>query len=133
MMWSLGVKDGGLVAGPVAADPLKISGTETEFRVASYVLDAADSHIHLCLISSDGQKVSGDTTLKVDTGLHLEMLRMGTSEGTNDSKRSVFAGEVAEILIYNCALDRDTRHHAENFLRLKHFGSTGPTVTANNK
>jgi hypothetical protein len=61
------------------------------------------------------------------------MLRMGTSDGTNEKGRSVFAGEVAEILIYNRALDRGTRHHAENFLRLKHFGSTGPTVTANQR
>ena len=61
------------------------------------------------------------------------MLRMGTSEGTNDKSRSMLAGEIAEVLIYNRALDRGTRHHAENFLRLKHFGSTGPTVTANKK
>ncbi len=132
-LWSLGVKDGGLVAGPVAAAPLKIPGTETEFRIASYVLDAGAGNIHLGLISSDGQKASGDTKLKVNTGAHLEMLRMGTSDGTNEKGRSVFAGEVAEILIYNRALDRETRHHAENFLRLKHFGSTGPTVTANQR
>ena len=132
-MWSLGVKDGGLVAGPVAAAPLKIPGTETGFRIASYVLDAAAGNIHLGLISSDGQKASGDTKLKVDTAAHLEMLRMGTSDGTNEKGRSLFAGEVAEILIYNRALDRETRRHAESFLRLKHFGSTGPTVTANER
>ena len=132
-MWSLGVKDGGLVAGPAAATPLKIPGTEAEFRIASFVLDGAGGSIHLGLISSDGQKASGDTKLKVDTAVHLEMLRMGTSEGSGEKARSMFAGEIAEVLIYNCALDRETRHHAENFLRLKHFGSAAATVTANKR
>ena len=132
-MWSLGVKDGGLVAGPAAAAPLKIQGTEAEFRVASFVLDAAAGSYHLGLISSDGQKTSGDTKWKVDTAGHLEMLRMGTSEGSGETARSMFDGEVAEVLIYNRALDRDSRHDAENFLRLKHFGSAAPTVTANKR
>ena len=128
-LWSLGVKDRGFVAGPGAGAPLNIAGTEAEFRIASFVLDAAGS-LHLGLISSDGQKISGDRKVKVDAAAHVEMLRMGTSDGANGKGRSMFAGEVSEVLIYNRALDRDSRHHAEDFLRLKHFGSTGPTVTA---
>ena len=128
-LWSLGVKDRGFVAGPGDGAPLNIAGTEAEFRIASFVLDAAGS-LHLGLISSDGQKVSGDRKVKADTAAHVEMLRMGTSDGANGKSRSMFAGEISEVLIYNRALDRDTRHHAEDFLRLKHFGSTGPTVTA---
>jgi hypothetical protein len=53
---------------------------------------------------------------------------MGTSEGSSDKARSVFAGDIAELLIYNRALDRDARLHAENYLRLKFFGAAGPTV-----
>ncbi len=129
-LWSLGVKDRGFVAGPGAGAPLNIAGTEAEFRIAGLVLDAAAGNLHLGLISSDGQKLSSDRKVKVDAAAHVEMLRMGTSDGSNGKSRSMFAGEISEVLIYNRALDRDARHHAENFLRLKHFGSTGPTVTA---
>ena len=129
---SLGIKDQGLVAGPGSGRPLLITGTETEFRIASCVLDAADG-IHLGLISSDGQKASADIKTKVETDAHLEMIRMGTSDGSNAKVRSLLAADVAEVLIYNRALDRDSRHAAENYLRRKYFGSNGPTVTANSK
>jgi serine/threonine protein kinase len=132
-MWSLGVRGGGLVSGPASAAPLLIPGTEAEFRIASYTLDAAAGTTHLCLISGDGRKVSTDAKVKLDASARLEMLRMGTSEGTTSKNRSEFAGDVAEILIYNRALDSETRHFAENYLRLKYFGSTGPTVMANSK
>ena len=132
-IWSLGIKDGGLVALPAAGKPLQITGTEAEFRIASFVMDAAAGNIYLGLISSDGQKASNETKRSVDTAAHLEMLRMGTSDGSNHANRSVFAGDIAEILLYNRALDRDSRHHAENYLRLKYFGSSGPTVTVSSK
>jgi hypothetical protein len=128
-MWSLGIRDHGLVAGPGSTTPLRIAGTESEFRIASVVVDAAAGNLHLGLISSDGQKVSADARVTVDPAARFDMLRMGTSDGNSNSNRSVFAGEVAEILIYNRALDPDTRHHAENYLRWKYFNATGPTVT----
>jgi hypothetical protein len=134
-MWSLGVKDNGLVCSPLPASqaPLVIPGSESEFRIASCTMDASAGSTHLCLISSDGRKVSADAKVKLDAGAHLEMLRMGTSDGTTSKNRSEFAGDVAEILIYNRALQSEVRHSAENYLRLKYFGSNGPTVMANLK
>lgn len=129
-VWSLGVKNKGLVAGPDAAAPLQIAGTETEFRIASFTLDAATGKLHLGLISSDGQKASRDVPFQPDKTAHIDMVRMGTSDAIANPARSVFSGDIAEVLIYNRALDRDTRHHAENYLRLRYFGSSGPTITA---
>jgi serine/threonine protein kinase len=131
---TLGTLAQGLVAGPGGGSPLTISGTETEFRIASCVLDATGGGgIHLGLISSDGQKASSDFKVKAETKAHLEMIRMGTSDGTASGVRSMLGADIAEILIYNRALDRESRHMAENYLRQKYFGSTGPTVTANTK
>ncbi len=130
---TLGIEDQGLTAGPGGTRPLLINGTATEFRIASCVLDAAAGSIHLGLISSDGQKAATDIRTDVAKDAPLEMIRMGTSDGSNNKERSLLAADVAEILIYNCALDRENRHAAENYLRSKYFGSTGPTVTANTK
>ena len=58
------------------------------------------------------------------------MIRIGTSDGTSAKDRSLLSADIAEILVYNRVLERDTRHVAENYLRKKYFGSTGPTVTA---
>jgi hypothetical protein len=130
VMWSLGVKDRGLVASPGGGAPLRLPGTESEFRVASFTLDARAGNRHLVLISNDGQKVSSDTKCQPDKVARLEMLRMGTSDGSNDRGRSRFAGDLAELLIYNRALDRDSRVHAEDYLRLKFFGAAGPAIAA---
>ena len=126
---SLGIKGQGLVAGPGNAAPLTASGSETEFRIASCTLEATTG-IHFGLITSDGQKASGDVSFKTDPTANIDVIRMGTSDGANN-QRSLLAADVAEILVYNRALDQHTRHAAENYLRGKYFGSTGPTVTAN--
>jgi hypothetical protein len=128
-MWSLGVKDNGLVAGPGSLTPLRIPGTESEFRIASLVVDAAVGSLRLGLIGSGGQKVSADARLTHDPAARLEMIRIGTSDGSSNAVRSILAGEIAELLIYNRALDRETRHQAENYLRRKYFGPAGPAVT----
>jgi hypothetical protein len=130
---TLGIENHGLIAGPGSAQPLVIAGTETEFRIASCVLDARAGCIHLGLISSDGQKASTDIRTRVEMEAHLEMIRMGTSEGSNNRERSMLAADVAEILIYNRALDRDTRLAAENYLRNRFFGSASSAVTSNTR
>jgi serine/threonine protein kinase len=130
---TLGIENQGLIAGPGSAPPLVIPGSETEFRIASCVLDAGAGCIHLGLISSDGQRASTDIRTSVEKEAHLEMIRMGTSDGSNTRERSMLAADVAEILIYNRALDRNARYAAENYLRNRFFGSAGPTVTSNTR
>lgn len=132
VLWALGVKNKGLIAQPAHKEPLQLPGSENEFRIASFVADRVDGKFYLGLINSDGQKTSRDEALRVDAKLSTDMLRMGTADN-GGTERIAFAGDVAEVLIYDRALDREERHHAENYLRLKHFGSSGPTVTANGK
>ncbi|HWB04869.1 MAG TPA: serine/threonine-protein kinase [Verrucomicrobiales bacterium] len=132
-MWSMGVKDNGLICTPGSAPPLVIPGTETEFRIASYTLDALAGRTHLCLVSSSGKREERSANVKLDAAAHLEMLRTGTSDGTTARNRSQFAGDVAEILIYNRALSDESRLHAEGYLRAKYFGYSGPAVMANSK
>jgi hypothetical protein len=130
-MWSLGVKNNGLVCGPGTAAPLIISGTESEFRIASLTLDATAGMAHLSLQSADGRKATSDPRIRLDATAHLEMLRMGTSDGTTSRNRSAFAGDVAEILIYNRSIDSASLVHAETYLRTKYFGTGAPAVMAN--
>lgn len=131
LLWSLGIKDRGLVAGPGDFKPLQIPGTEDEFRIASLVMDGTAGSLYCGLISSDGQKATSRRDVKPDPAARLDMLRMGTSDGSDGQGRSVLAADVAEVLIYNRALAPETRHLAENYLRLKYFGSNRPTVTVN--
>jgi serine/threonine protein kinase len=132
MRWSMGIRGDGIVAGPAGNPaPVLIPGTEKEFRIASLRMDGGSGSASLALVSRDGKRASRDIKINPGPSGEIEMIRMGASDGSATKDRSVFGGEIAEVLIYDKALAPSALSEAENYLRQKYFGATGPTVTVN--
>jgi tRNA A-37 threonylcarbamoyl transferase component Bud32 len=129
--WWLGSKDGGIVAGPGIAAPLKIAGTEKEFRILSFSVSGQNGKGQLALISRDGKKATAPLSLTPAPAGPVGELRMGSSDGSSNTARSLFEGQIAEVLVYDKTLDAAAQGEAENYLRQKYFGTAGPTVTVN--
>ena len=132
ILWSLGVSEGGLVTAPgsdaVASRPLVIPDTDGQFRIASLTLDYRKHAAHRVLIAADGRKATVDFPVAAPGDRRTELVRLGCAESAGMSGPNAFAGEIAEILVYNEALDRPLRLAAENYLRARHFGDNKPTV-----
>ncbi len=136
VMWSLGIKDGGLIGTAIKSPPLRLPDTENQFHIASLTLDATTGTSYLALISSDGRRVPAQGTFPAAvpgsnaTGTpRLEVLRMGTPDGYSNRPETAFKGEIAELLVYNEALTVEARQLAEDYLREKFFGSRAPTIS----
>ena len=126
------MREGGLIAGPsndpMAGKPLVIPGTENQFRIASATFDWKMNQCRRNIISASDTKSSSDCDFAGSAKDRLSQIRLGTSDHSSKKDVANFCGQIAEILLYNTALERDVRHHVENYLRRKHFGRNGNTV-----
>lgn len=99
------------------------------YILLSLVFDRKKGNCQRRIINAAGDKVVDEVPLAPSAG-PAQSIHIGCLPGADADPAIPFFGEIAEVLLYAAELPDSERRQAEDFLRLKYFGSAHATTLA---
>lgn len=99
------------------------------YILLSLVFDLKKGNCQRRIINAAGDKVVDEVPL-TSAGGPAQSIHIGCLPGAGTDPAVPFFGEIAEVLLYSTELPDSERRQAEDFLRLKYFGSAHATTLA---